>query len=63
VHSRRLEDRIRELCVQAVSCGDDDLPEIMAQLRSALRQHVEGVRGLEVEQIQEREERRSRANE
>jgi hypothetical protein len=40
----RLEDRIRELCVQAVASGDDDLPEVMALLRSAIHQHIEGVR-------------------
>lgn len=42
--SDRLEDRIRELCARAVACGDDDFHEVMAQLRSALRQHIEGVR-------------------
>ena len=42
--SNRLEDRIRELCAQAVASGDDDLHEVMAQLRSAMRQHIEGVR-------------------
>jgi hypothetical protein len=44
VPSDRLEDRIRELCAQALASGDDDLPEVMAQLRFAIRQHIEGVR-------------------
>ena len=63
VRSNRFEDRIRELCTQAVASGDDDFPEVMAQLRSAMRQPIERVRGMAVEQLQGGKERRFRENE
>ena len=47
VPSRRLEDRIRELCSKAVT-GDDsvDFSELMQQLREALREHANRLRQL-----------------
>ena len=45
--SRRLEDRIRELCAKAVSAPDSaDLNEVMQQLREALREHANRLRQL-----------------
>ena len=47
VRSRRLEDRIRELCAKAVSAPDSaDLNEVMQQLREALREHANRLRQL-----------------
>jgi hypothetical protein len=47
VPSRRLEDRIRELCAKAVSAPDSaDLNEVMQQLREALREHANRLRQL-----------------
>jgi hypothetical protein len=43
--SRRLEDRIRELCARAVSSEDsEELLEILPELQAALHQAVERVR-------------------
>lgn len=45
--SRRLEDRIRRLCAQAVSTADpDELNEILQQLKAALREHTGRLRKL-----------------
>jgi hypothetical protein len=50
--SRRLEDRIRELCARAVVTSDlDELDTILKQLRPALRQHIELLRRLAVERL------------
>jgi hypothetical protein len=47
VHSRRLEDRIRELCTKAVAAdGSADFSEVMRQLREALREHANRLRQL-----------------
>jgi hypothetical protein len=47
--SRRLDDRIRQLCAQAVATTDaDELIRILGQLTSALRAHTERVRQLAV---------------
>jgi len=40
---RRLEDRIRELCARSITVGEDELA-IIADLRAALREHVERIR-------------------
>jgi hypothetical protein len=48
--SRRLEDRIRELCAQAVVTTDlSELDVILKQLRPALREHIELLRKLAAE--------------
>jgi hypothetical protein len=45
--SRRLEDRIRILCVQAVDTTDlSDLTLILEQLSAALHDHIERLRKL-----------------
>jgi alkylhydroperoxidase/carboxymuconolactone decarboxylase family protein YurZ len=38
--NRRLEDRIRELCALAIMASRDDERRIIAQLRSALKEHM-----------------------
>ena len=50
--SRRLEDRIRELCTRAVVTSDlDELDTILKQLRPALRQHIDLLRRLAAERL------------
>jgi hypothetical protein len=45
MHSRRLEDRIRELCALAIyETEPDALNEILQDLRKAVHQYVEQLR-------------------
>jgi hypothetical protein len=42
-----LEDRIRELCVRAIAADDArELEYILAELKLALREHTERLRGM-----------------
>jgi hypothetical protein len=43
---RRLEDRIRYLCRQALAARDDDLVALFSELRSALHEHANRLRQL-----------------
>jgi hypothetical protein len=40
---RRLEDKIRQLCEKSIVASDDEI-SIIADLKTALREHVERVR-------------------
>lgn len=42
--SRRLEDRIRELCAAVVSADDQEMPRIISRLNAALHEHNERLR-------------------
>ena len=42
---RRLEDRIRELCARSIT-ADEDVISIIADLKEALREHVERIRNV-----------------
>ena len=44
--SRRLEDRIRELCRSALTANNSELEKIFSALNSALREHAERLRKL-----------------
>lgn len=58
--SRRLEDRIRRLCEQAVAATDiDQLNRILEQLTAALHDHIERVRQLAARRPIPPERRRS----
>jgi hypothetical protein len=46
VPSRRLEDRIRELCVRSLIAQDSELAAIFSALRAALHEHMERLRNL-----------------
>lgn len=46
VPSRRLEDRIRELCCKALSAQDSELEAVFSELKSALREHTQRLRKL-----------------
>jgi hypothetical protein len=37
--SRRLEDRIRELCAKVIAAHEDDVGPAISELKSALREH------------------------
>jgi hypothetical protein len=42
---RRMEDKIRRLCAQVLATDqEDELREMLVELRSALRQHIENLR-------------------
>jgi len=44
-HSRRLDDRIRELCAKVVASKNaDELEVMLPELRSAIHQAIEGLR-------------------
>ena len=60
VPSRRLEDRIRELCAKAVSAPDSaDFNEVMQQLRECLREHANRLRQLAARKLRPRQSARS----
>jgi hypothetical protein len=46
VPSRRLDDRIRELCYQVISAGEGELEPLIEDLKSALREHNTRLRKL-----------------
>ena len=46
VRARRLEDRIRELCAQAVTAQDCELGSILSALQLSLREHNSRLRKL-----------------
>ena len=44
--SRRLEDRIRDLCAKAVDAETEDFQPVLEELKAALREHTERLRQL-----------------
>jgi hypothetical protein len=58
VQSRRLTDRIRELCTQAATAGDAEVAGIVSELQSALREHSARTRQMAIWQIAGRKDRR-----
>ena len=44
--SRRLEDRIRQLCAKAVAAPESDLEPVITELKLALHEHTERLRKL-----------------
>jgi hypothetical protein len=55
VPSRRLDDRIRDLCAKAVVAEESELEGIFSELNSALREHNERLRKLAAEKLGTRE--------
>ena len=49
--SSRLDDRIRDLCVKAVTASDSELDAIFSELNKALREHNERLRKLAAEKL------------
>lgn len=60
VPSRRLTDRIRELCTQAARASDANFGVIMAELQTALHEQAVKTREMAIKQITGRKERRLR---
>jgi hypothetical protein len=46
VHSRRLDDRIRQLCRKALMADDSELDPVFSELKAALREHTQRLRKL-----------------
>jgi hypothetical protein len=49
--SRRLEDRIRELCAQAIDASGSDFHPVLEELKLALREHTSRLRKLAVQKL------------
>jgi hypothetical protein len=54
VPSRRLEDRIRELCHKAVTANDPELADVISELQSCLRDHAERLRQMMILKLSNR---------
>ena len=54
VPSRRLEDRIRELCHKAVTANDSELAQVISELQSSLRDHAERLRQMVILKLSNR---------
>jgi hypothetical protein len=51
VPSRRLEDRIRELCARALSASGAELEPLISELQAALREHNSRLRKLAADKL------------
>jgi hypothetical protein len=51
MHTRRLDDRIRCLCVQATEASNEELEAILEQLLNALHEKIDRLRGLAASQF------------
>ena len=49
--SRRLDERTRELCAEAIVAGPATFTEVIAELRSALCQHASRVREMAIRHV------------
>ena len=56
---RRLDDRIRELCRQAVTADDASIAAVLSELRSAMHEHIQHLRKMAVQPLAEETERRT----
>jgi hypothetical protein len=51
MYTRRLDDRIRCLCVQATEASNEELEAILEELLNALHEKIDRLRGLAVSQF------------
>jgi hypothetical protein len=51
MYTRRLDDRIRCLCVQATEASNEELEAILEQLLNALHEKIDRLRGLAASQF------------
>ncbi len=49
--SRRLEDRIRELCAKAATASDAETVQVLNELRHALHEHARNLRAMAAEKL------------
>ena len=54
----RLDERIRELCRQAVIADDAEAVNVLHELRSAIREHIQHLRKMAVQPMAEEMERK-----
>ena len=52
--TRRLEDRIRRLCADAVEASESDLEPVITELKVALHEHTESLRKLVASKLAQR---------
>ena len=51
MHTRRLDDRIRHLCVQVTKASNEELEAILQDLLSAIHEKIERLRSLAASQL------------
>ncbi len=51
MHSRRLEDHIRDLCAQIIAAPESELEPVLSELKSALHEHSIKLRKLAAEKL------------
>jgi hypothetical protein len=51
MYTRRLDDRIRCLCVQATEASNEELEAILEELLNALHEKIDRLRGLAASQF------------
>jgi hypothetical protein len=51
MHARRLDDRIRHLCVQITEATNDDLQAVLQELLGAIHEKIERLRSLAANQL------------
>ena len=56
---RPLDDRIRELCHRAVVADDVEFASVLAELRGAMREHIQHMRRMAIQQLAAEKERGS----
>jgi hypothetical protein len=54
--SRRLEDRIRELCAKLIKAEDQDFESASAELKGALHEHTERLRKVVAQNLLKKEQ-------
>lgn len=59
--SRRLEDRVRDLCARVIEAKDSDIDQTIKELRQALAEHNRRLRKMAAQKLtgEPQEERRS----
>jgi hypothetical protein len=63
VPSRRLDDRIRELCTAITRTPDAEVEPLLRELQSAIREKIEAVRKIASEQLLQKKSRKERRDE
>jgi hypothetical protein len=58
--SRRLEDRIRDLCTKVIAADENAVEPVIADLKSALREHNDRLRKLAAAKLTRHEKPRTR---
>ncbi|PYX70086.1 MAG: hypothetical protein DMG78_19950 [Acidobacteria bacterium] len=51
VPSRRIDDRIRDLCAKVARSDGNDYEPTLSELKAALREHTDGLRKMAVESL------------